>query len=136
MKQKLTTSLQQKWVSKLLGYDYVIIYKKGKENLAADALSRIYEGEDELNVVTMIKPLWKEDLQESYKDDEIALEMFTVISIQRGSVDDFKVEQDELKWKGKYYVGNSNKLRTTICENIHCNSDGGHSGITASIKRA
>lgn len=30
MEQKLTTSLQQKWVSKLLGYDYVITHKKGK----------------------------------------------------------------------------------------------------------
>ena len=40
LEQRITTPEQQKWVSKLLGYEYEIIYKSGKENSAADALSR------------------------------------------------------------------------------------------------
>ncbi|CAL1395604.1 unnamed protein product [Linum trigynum] len=40
LEQRNTTPEQQKWVSKLLVYDYVIIYKPGRENQAADALSR------------------------------------------------------------------------------------------------
>lgn len=39
--QRITTPEQQKWVAKLLGYDYEIIYRPGKENSAADALSRV-----------------------------------------------------------------------------------------------
>lgn len=38
--QRITTPKQQKWVSKLFGYDYEIIYRLEKENKAADALSR------------------------------------------------------------------------------------------------
>ena len=38
MEQKLTTLVQQKWISKMLGFDYTIQYKKGKENLVTDAL--------------------------------------------------------------------------------------------------
>jgi hypothetical protein len=30
---------EKKWVTKLFGYDYEIIYKKGKDNVVADAVS-------------------------------------------------------------------------------------------------
>ena len=40
LQQKITTPNQQKWMSKLLGYDFEVLYKKGTENSAADALSR------------------------------------------------------------------------------------------------
>lgn len=40
LEKRITTPSQQKWLVKLLGYDYTISYKKGKENTVADALSR------------------------------------------------------------------------------------------------
>lgn len=39
MEQRITTLLQQCWLSKLLGLDYVFKYKKGSKNRVADALS-------------------------------------------------------------------------------------------------
>ncbi len=41
LEQRISTPMQQKGMLKLMGLDYVIQYKKGKENAAADALSRI-----------------------------------------------------------------------------------------------
>ncbi|KAL4324350.1 hypothetical protein GQ457_11G020520 [Hibiscus cannabinus] len=38
--QRLTTSPQQHWISKLMGFDFRVEYKAGKMNRAADALSR------------------------------------------------------------------------------------------------
>ena len=41
MEQKISTSFQGKWLPKLLGYDYEICYKQGKQNVVADGLSRL-----------------------------------------------------------------------------------------------
>jgi hypothetical protein len=45
LEQRISSQEQQKWVTKLFGYDYEIIYKKGKENVVTDALSQKYEEE-------------------------------------------------------------------------------------------
>jgi hypothetical protein len=39
LEQRISSQEQQTWVSKLFGYEYEIIYKKGKDNVVADALS-------------------------------------------------------------------------------------------------
>ena len=38
--QNLFSLKQHKWVNKILGYDYEIIYKKGRDNVVAYALYR------------------------------------------------------------------------------------------------
>jgi hypothetical protein len=40
LEQRLSLEKQQKWVTKMLGYHFEIIYKKGKHNFVEDALSR------------------------------------------------------------------------------------------------
>jgi hypothetical protein len=48
--------MQQKWVTKIVGYDYEIIYKKDKENVVVDALSRKNEDEGSLFSLSFIVP--------------------------------------------------------------------------------
>ena len=43
LEQHISSLEQQKWVTKLFGCDYEIIYKKGKENVVPDAISKKYE---------------------------------------------------------------------------------------------
>jgi len=45
LERHISSPEQQKWVTKLFGYYYEIICKKGKENVVADELSQKYEDE-------------------------------------------------------------------------------------------
>ena len=47
LKQLLSLEKQKKWVTNMLGYDFDIIYRKGKQNFVADALSRKDEDVEE-----------------------------------------------------------------------------------------
>lgn len=135
MEQRLTTGLQQKWLSRLLGYDYIITYRKGKDNVVADSLSRVYEGSEELSSITVIQPAWRTELQDSYINDSTVQEILAELSIKGSPVDNYSLVQGDLKWKGRYYVGSGGNLRTQICSNTHSNMEGGHSGITATLKK-
>ena len=59
LEQRLSSKEQQKWVTKMMGYDFEIIYKKGKRNMVADALSRKNEDvEALLCALSIIQPDW------------------------------------------------------------------------------
>ena len=57
LEQRLSLEEQQKWVTKMLGYEFEIIYKKGKQNFVTDALSIKHEDvESFLYVILIIQP--------------------------------------------------------------------------------
>jgi hypothetical protein len=56
LEQRISSSEQQKWMTKLFGYDCEIIYKKGKDNVVADALSRKYEDDGSIFSLSFIVP--------------------------------------------------------------------------------
>jgi hypothetical protein len=54
MEQRNSSPEQQKWVTKLFGYDYEIVYKNGKENVVVAALSKKYEDKGSLFSLSVI----------------------------------------------------------------------------------
>jgi hypothetical protein len=59
--QRLTTPWQHKALTKLLGLRYKIIYKKGSENGATDALSR-FPSVSELTAISSMVPDWIQEI--------------------------------------------------------------------------
>jgi hypothetical protein len=51
-------------MTKLFGYGYEIIYKKGKDNVVVDALSRKYEDDRSLFYLSFIVPDWLQDVRQ------------------------------------------------------------------------
>lgn len=135
MEQKLTTLVQQKWVSKLLGFDYSIQYKKGKENLVADALSRRQEGECSY-LTTEVTPTWKLEVGKSMENDNEAQELIAQLLIDAESLPEYQYKDGILRKQGKIYLCSSGEVRQKIMELIRSTPEGGHSGIATSIKRA
>ena len=62
-KQKIATIAQEKWLVKLMGYNFTIDYKKGKDNVVADALSR-GEEDGEINAISALVPHWLKSIRE------------------------------------------------------------------------
>jgi hypothetical protein len=69
IEQCISSPRQQKWVTKLLGYDYEIIYKKGKENVVVDALSQKYEYKGSLFSLPFIVLYQLQDAHQEWLQD-------------------------------------------------------------------
>lgn len=54
--QRLSTILQHTWVSKLFGYTFSVIYRPGRQNAAADALSRRDEDSGSAQALALSAP--------------------------------------------------------------------------------
>lgn len=69
LEQKIGTPMQQKWLSKLLGYDYIVECKKGADNKVADALSRVVEEEVSLALIYVPTLEWVDETITGYEED-------------------------------------------------------------------
>jgi hypothetical protein len=75
LEQCISSPKQQKWVTKLFVYDYEIIYKKGKDNVVADALSQKYEDEGSLFSLSFIVPNWFQAIRREWLQDPKSLQL-------------------------------------------------------------
>ena len=70
LEERLSSKEQQKWITKMLGYDFEIIYKKGKQNMVVDALSRRDEDVEALQcTLSIVQPDWILEAREEWKND-------------------------------------------------------------------
>ncbi|KAB5548165.1 hypothetical protein DKX38_011571 [Salix brachista] len=53
LEQRIITSPQQHWLSKLMGFDFAVEYRAGKHNRVADALSRCMEDHPTIAAISM-----------------------------------------------------------------------------------
>lgn len=91
LQQRVINADQQNWAAKLLGYDFEIVYKQGRLNRGADALSRINEGLELNTINSYVKWMQEEQVRAENKQDE---------KLQRITKE---VQEDPILWPGYEY---------------------------------
>jgi hypothetical protein len=132
--KKLTESIQHKLLVKLLGYDYRIEYKKGRENKAADALSRAPDMHTTM-AITAAVPKWITDVTNSYATDTYCKELIAKLTVDSTATPNYTLKNGILRYKQKLVVGSDTALQTQIITSLHDSAFGAHSGETATYHR-
>lgn len=135
LEQRLNTPIQQQWLPKLLEFDYEIQYRQGKDNLAADALSRV-EGSEVLSMaLSVLECDLMKEIQRCYTEDELLLEIIEALKKKSDAKKHFTWRQETLRRKGKLVIPAVVELRRKILEWLHGSSRSGHSGRDATHQR-
>lgn len=131
LQQHIITGGQQNWLAKLLGYNFEIIYKLGKENRQADALSRSRE-EMELNNVIYF-PVWldwQEINAEVHTDEKLRKIIEEVKKGQGEKINaGFVYKQGVLYYKNRLVIPEKLAWIPKFLEEFHATPEGGHSGF-------
>lgn len=134
MNQRLVEGIQHKLLLKLMEYDYSIEYKAGKENLVADALSRLSQVEN-CQSMTVVVPEWVLDIQKSYEGDVHAHKILSMIGTDSDPEGRYSLGAGLLRYDGRIYVGEETEIRTELIRTYHSSAFGGHSGMRATYHR-
>lgn len=138
LEQRVATPFQQIWILKLIGYDYEIVYRSGKENKAADALSRrddVFLEPATIHAISSVSADWPVLVQQSWTLDNHIQQLIADLSTDATSHAGYIWEHGKLTYKGCLVVGASVDLRKRIIEEYHNSTVGGHSGIDKTVRR-
>lgn len=131
--QRLHTPWQQKVFSKLLGLQYKIIYRQGKDNHAADALSQFplpY-----CSAVSVVQPQWLSAVCDSYLHDAHAQQLISKLTLDPAPVPNFTFRDGLLRYKQRIWIGQQPELHLQLIEALHTSAVGGHSGVPVTYRR-
>jgi len=111
----------------MLGYEFEIMYKKGKKNVVVDALSRKDEDvEAVLYVISIIQPDWINESRDELKNEEEVWEFIQKLPEDPNRSDTFRWKNDSLLYIYFSYLCKNSQLKQKILLELHTCPLGGH----------
>ncbi|GJZ42401.1 ty3-gypsy retrotransposon protein [Tanacetum coccineum] len=132
MQLVILTPLQQKYVRKLMGFDFSIEYKPGVANQSADALSRMFEDDEQVMAAFMALSQPVLGLLNDLRRKNEFLEELKSLHQKLDSGDGplgFRRENGLLIYQDRYYLGHASKLKLLLLREYHETPSAGHGGI-------
>ncbi|PKU86333.1 hypothetical protein MA16_Dca002164 [Dendrobium catenatum] len=130
----MVTEEHQRWLSKLLVYDFEIQYRPWVENKAADALSRCM---GELQTLAVSVPMmvdWEAIKEESARDEELG-RIRTDLLKGEGNHPGYYVEGERLLYQGRFVLPRTSIHIPQLLQEFHGTTVGGHSGVLKTYRR-
>lgn len=131
---------QQYFLTRLLGFTFKIVYKKGKDNAAADALLRLLTTEMEEEVAELKKLTssmisnWADRIADENKSDTWIQNIKEEIKLGKADTD-YSVRDGILYFREKFCIGPDSELRSEVFEELHNSRIEGHSGYYRTLRR-
>lgn len=129
MAQTIQTPEQQKWLTKLLGFDFEIRFRPGRKNAVADALSRCHPEEGLFYAISGPIVHLLNDLSLAIQQDR---ELQSIImALQNGAVElqGYQLVQGMLLFHNRIVVPNDDTIRMQLLREFHDTPIGGHAGV-------
>ena len=116
LEQRLNTPIQQQWLPKLLEFDYEIQYRQGKENVVADALSRV-EGSEVLHMaMSVLECDLMQQIKQAYELDSSVTAIIEELKSKPFSRKHYSWSQNVLRRKSKIVVPMDVGIRDKILQ--------------------
>ena len=132
--QPLVSVERQRWLTKLLGYDFKIQYCSGVENKAVDALSRIPEA-IEFAALTLASVFQSGLVDFELEGDKKMAAVKGDILSSRGAPTEYTVLNNKLLFQGKTVLTKDSSLIPIVLQEFHDSGVGRHSRVFKTYQR-
>lgn len=128
MEQREVGAEYQRWVSKLMGFEFEIHYKPGAANRVADALSRQGSASIEFKALLSSSGPSLEEVQAQLQGDPYIQQLVADLREGRPHMEGFTVENGLVLYKGRIVIPPKSPLVHKLLTFYHDSPSGGHSG--------
>lgn len=132
LEQRILTPEQQKWMGKLVGFDYEITYKSGSANAAADGLSRRANSPC-LNIICSQQATLWTDLRGLQSTDAYLLRLHKLAESSPGQP--YSIRHGLICFKNRVVIPPGSPIIHSLLQEYHDSPIGGHSGVLRTRKR-
>ena len=119
-------------MSKVVGLQFCFLYKRGLDNGAADALSRVGKLMD-VAALSTCRPAWLQEVANSYETDVDAQEHLQHLAVSSSDTNGYELHRGVIHREGRLWIGANTALRTKLIATLHNSVVGGHPGVTATF---